>query len=250
MAISIRGGSPGTTFTTANPTSLTLNGARQPNAGDLVVAIHFNDFYGLAAMPTPTFNGSTTGVTSITGTGLPADGGTNFGHIKAWWWAAGSTADVTISATESAPGDEDKGIIGYVLSGADTTTPIDAAAGNFESSSATANQVAPSVSPATSDAFLICHTNNGGGGNTGPITSFPAGMTSQYDVNGGGMRFAGATQQLVSSGATGTKAFVATGSGFWVTCSIAIKTAAAGGSVIVPQIVVAPPAALVRASTW
>lgn len=233
MAIAIRGTTPGTTITVSNPVSLTLNGARQPNAGDVLVIIYCNDFYALSNMPTPTVAGSTSGVTAITGG--EADGGTNLAHIKSFTYVVGSTGDLTVSATESPGGDEEKALAVYVLSGVDTTTPIDVA-GNALDGGATHD--APSVSPTSTDAFLICHTNTGGGASSASYTP-PSGMTEVYDTVVGGMSMSGATLQLSASGATGIKAFDPIDDvGAAAEVSIAVKTAAAGGPTLMPRAVI------------
>lgn len=232
MAIAIRGGSPATSSTTTATVSVTLTGTRQPQSGDVLCIIHCNDFYTLGAMTTPTVGGSTSGVTAITGTGLPADGGTDFAHAKPYYYVVGSTGDLTVSETETGAGDEEKGLAVFVLSGVDNGTPIDVAVGAFDSSNtSTTAHICPSVSPSSSDAFLICHVNDGGGADSGPVTAYPSGMTSAYDVDAGGMSFAGATQQLAASGATGTRTFTETlTQRNYTALTIAFKTAAAGAA--------------------
>lgn len=226
MAIAIRGTTPATTITTSNPMSLTLTGARQPNAGDVLLIIHGNDFYALSNMPTPTVGGSTTGVNAVSGGS--SDAGTNHGHIKAYTYVVGSTGDLTVSVTETGAGDEDKCLAVYVLSGVDTSTPTDGAAGNFNISATTTHD-APSVSPGTSNAFLICHDNSGGGSSASSYTP-PSGMTETYDAQVGGISHTGATLQLSASGATGTKTFTPSGSVEYATITVAMRTASAGAA--------------------
>jgi hypothetical protein len=239
VAIAIRGTTPATTTSTGNPISLTLTGARQPSAGDVLLIIHSNDFYAATNMPTPTVGGSTSGVNAVSGGS--ADAGTNHAHIKAYTFNVGSTGDLTVSVTETGSADEDKGLTVYVLSGVDTATPVDAAAGNFNTSATTVHD-APSVSPTSSDAFLVCHDNSGGGSST-PSYTPPSGMTEQYDSQVGGFSMTGATLQLSSSGATGTKTFTPAGSVEYGTVSIALKTASGGGSAATPGPLVVTPSA-------
>lgn len=246
MAIAIRGGTPLTVITTSNPISATLTGTRQPQSGDLLLIIHGNDFYALSNMPTPTVGGSTSGVNPVSGGS--ADAGTNHGHIKAYTYVVGSTGDLTVSVTETGVGDEDKCLDVYVLSGADTSTPTDGAAGTFNISATTTHD-APSVSPSSSDAYLVCHDNSGGGSSASSYTP-PSGMTEQYDAQVGGISHTGATLQLSASGATGTKTFTPSGSVEYATVSIAVKSAAAGAATPAPQPIVAPTPAAIRASTW
>ena len=182
MAIAIRGSTPAIAHGAADPQSVTLTGTRQPQTDDLLVIIHANDFYALSNMPTPTVGGSTTGVTTI----VDSDSGTNDAHAKCWRYVVPSTGDLTVAVDETGAADEDKALIVYVLSGADTANPIDASGQQVDTGSTT--HICPSVSPPSSDAFLICHTNTGTGAATSSYTQ-PSGMTETYDlvVASGGM---------------------------------------------------------------
>jgi hypothetical protein len=221
--IFIRGGTPVTAIVTVtNPISVTLTGSTQPQAGDVLLIIHGNDFYTASAMPTPTVGGSTSGVTPVTNGS--ADAGTNLAHIKSYYYVVGSTGDLTVSVTETGLGDEEKSLDVYVLSGVDTTTPIDIAATSTGTTST--SQVAPSISPTRADSYLICHVNTGGAGVSSTYTP-PAGMTETYDtVVAATYEAAGAVLQLSASGATGTKTFTATGSNPYASLSVAMKSAA------------------------
>lgn len=242
MAVTIRGTTPLTIGQATDPTSLTLTGTRQPNTNDVLAIVHCNDFYNLADMPTPTVGGSTTGVTSIT----TADQGANEGHIKAWYFVVTATGDLTVAVDEAGPADEEKGLCVYVLVGVDTASPIDGAAGAF--GAASSSHVAPSISPASTNAFMICHVNTGGGAPGGAYTP-PGSMTETYDfIVGGAMSVGGATEQLAASGATGTRTFTAGTAAGWVALSMAFKTAGgAAASASTPAIVVPKLAALQRA---
>jgi len=227
MAIAIRGTTPLTTgVVTSDPISVTLDSARQPNAGDVLVIIHCNNFYNVSNMVTPTVAGSSTGVTAITGgaaTGTTAD----TGGIKSYTYVVGSTGDLTVAEDETGAANEEKLLAVYVLSGVDTATPVDIA-GNFNGAPSGGLYVCPSVSPTSSDAFLICHYNTCGGAASG-LSDPPSGMTEQYDAAVGGMSTAGASVQLVTSGATGTKLFDPVDSpvGDTVGISVAVKTGGA-----------------------
>lgn len=227
MTITPRGGGPLVVATTANPVSGTLTGAQQPQSGDLLVIIHGNDYYAITDMPTPTVGGSTSGVGAISnGT---ADAGSLFAHIKSYTYVVGSTGDLTVSVTESGLGDEEKVLTVYVLSGADTATPVDIAGNNATTTPGTSH-VCPSVNATTSDGFMILHTNDGNGSNGGPY-SWPGGTTEQYDGNvASSMSYTGATEQLASSGATGTRTATGTGGSSYAAVTIVIRTAAAGGT--------------------
>lgn len=232
MAIAIRGTTPATAGTASNPVSVTLNGTRQPNTDDVLVIVHSNDFYTFANMATPTVGGSTTGVTAL----ASLDGGDNQGHFKAYTYVVASTGDLTVSATETGSADEEKGLAVYVLSGVDTASPVDGSPAT--SSGGTSTPVAPSVSPTSTDAFLICHTNSGPS-NPGGYTP-PSGMTDDYDVLvGSAFGMSGASLQLSASGATGTKTFTAVNSHGWLTLSVAIKTGTAGPApTVMPRAVI------------
>jgi hypothetical protein len=227
--IAIRGGSPTTSIVTVtNPVTVTLTGTRQPQAGDVLLIIHGNDFYTASAMPTPTVGGSTTGVTPVTNGS--ADAGTNLAHIKSYYYVVGSTGDLTVSVTETGLGDEEKSLDVYVLSGVDTTTPIDVAATSTGTTST--SQVAPSISPAGANSYLICHVNTGGAGVASTYTP-PAGMTETYDtVVAATYEATGAVLQLTGPGATGTKTFTATGSNPWAALSVAVRTATGGTTLV------------------
>lgn len=228
MAIAIRGTTPAVATSGTATVATTLSGTRQPQAGDLLVIIHFNDYYTLAAMPTPTVGGSTSGVTAITnGT---VDGGANIGHIKSYTYAVGSTGDLTVSVTETGAGDEEKGLVVYVLSGADTAAPISGgsagAAGTFDTNSL-ASHVLTGVTPAEADAFLIGHDSSG-------TSSTPSGYTTpgteQYDGTFAGfLSYCGWTEQLSASGATGTRTVTPGTSCPFHGLVVTIKTASGGG---------------------
>src|SRR5512144_1541976 len=232
MAIAIRGTTPGVTMTTSNPVSLTLTGTRQPNAGDLLVIIYANDYFALSNMATtPTVGGSTTGVNAITNGTL--DGGTNLGHIKCYTYAVGSTADLTVSATETGFADEEKLLVVYVLSGADTGSPISggsAGAAGTGNATPSTSHVLTGVTPSDTNAFLIGHDGSAGGNAGGPYTT-PG--SEAYDSSNAFFSYCGWTEQLSASGATGTRTVTSTGSVVSYGMVLAIKTAAAGGDATV-----------------
>jgi hypothetical protein len=229
--IAIRGGTSASNEASgAALPSVTLTGARQPQAGDRLIIFHQNNFYLLSNMSTPTVGGSSTGVTAITnGT---ADAGTNGAHIKSYTYNVGSTGDLTVAAVETGAADEEKVLAVYVLKNVDQTTAIDVAA-NATATSDPDSQDAPSVSPASANAFLICAVNTGGGTDSGAYLP-PPGMDEMYDLHpAGAMAASGAVVQLQASGATGAKLFdPTTGSQPYAAISIAVKTASAGGATV------------------
>ena len=225
MAVAIRGTTPATTAVTSDPMSVSLTGSRQPQTDDVLIIIHCNDFYALSNMPTPTVGGSSSGVTTI----VNADAGTDSAHIKSWYYVVGSTGDLTVAVDETGAGDEEKGLAVYVLDGVDTATPIDTSGSAINTGGTT--HIAPSVSPTSSDAFLICHASVGGGAGPASYTS-PGGMTEAYDVAITAFCMTGATQQLAASGATGTRTFTPiTSVANNAEISIAVKTSSAAAAV-------------------
>lgn len=227
MAVGIRGTTPASAGANTPPSvSLTSASGRQPATDDVLLIIAGNDWDTLADIGTPTVGGSTSGVNAVTNGS--ADGGQFFAHCKAWTkviTAGGS--DLTVAwGTDGGVTDEEKCIDVYVLTGADTTAPIDIAGGNFNSTGSTSH-VAPSVN-ATVAGLLICHVNDGNGASSGASTP-PSGMTEQYDsVVSGSMAHSGATVQLGATGATGTKTFAKAGNATYAALSIVIKPASGG----------------------
>lgn len=245
MAVGIRGGSPLVTGSTGDPTSQTLTGTRQPNNGDVLLIIACNDFYVVSNITTPTVGGSTTGVTAVPG--ASGDGGTDAGHAVAWYYVVTATGDLVVAEDEGGAGDEEKGLISYVLTGADTANPIDIAGATFSAVPSTSH-TCPSVNANTA-GFMIGHTNSGGGSSAGAYTP-PGSMTEQYDqVVGGAMSMTGATEQLAASGATGTRVFTA-GNTTSVGLSIVIRAAGGGATVNPTQPIVVPRLATIQRAVW
>ena len=220
--IAMRGGAPAlTTIVTSNPISVTLTGSQQPQTNDVLVIIHYNDFFLFTDMPTPTVAGSTTGVNAISGGS--ADGGSNLAHIKTYTYVVGSTGDLTVSVTETGTANEDKALAVYVLSGVNTASPVDAAQGTI-SAGLEDPWVCTGLTATENDDYLIGHVNSGGGTDQHPTTP-PGGMTETYDQFSAFMNDDGVVQQLSASGATGTRSFDPAGSANWAGVLIAMRTA-------------------------
>lgn len=194
--------------------------------GDLVIVVHGNNFYALSNMPTPTATGGPTLLNIV-----DADGGTNFGHLRCWWYVANTSGAQTVSVTETGAHDEEKSMAVYVLSGADTSSPVDGTASNFDSGTGSA-PVCSSISPATATALAFNAINNGGP--TAPTSYTPPGaVTEQYDVGVGGLRAAGGTDQLSASGPTGAFNWTTVGPDRpWASVTFAIKSATGAASVV------------------
>lgn len=217
MSIGIRTSATGTDSGVTPTVAATTDAS--PLAGDLALIIHCNDFYALSNMPAPTGT-NLSALTAIPG--ATADGGANLAHIKCYWATVSANGAASASVTETGAHDEEKGMAIVVLSGADTTTPIDDATNASGASSA--NNVAPSAGPATATAFLICYTSSGGGAGAASYTP-PAGMAELFELHVGGLSGTLATVQLIASGATGTQTFTAGSAIPWGAISIAIRTA-------------------------
>lgn len=244
MAIAVRSVTVGTNDGSSATVSATTPSTTQ--VGDLLVIGHSNDFYTLAAMPSPTCTGSPTLTAITSGT---ADGGTNEGHIKTYWAVSNTGGANTVTVTETGTHDEEKAMTVYVLTGADTTTPIDAAA-NLNGTPANDSQNCPSATASTSDAYMICFNNSGPSGNS--AYGSPGSMTEQYEIHIGGMSGVGATEQLAASGATGTRTFTCVPGNniFWVAVTVAIRTASGGSAAVPRSPLVAPSRAAIQAGSW
>jgi hypothetical protein len=198
---------------------------------DVLVCFGGNDWYTAAGMGAPT---GTAGTWTLEATG---DNGSNTAHIKAFTRAVtvGGAQTVTVSPIP----DEEVYNSTIVLTGADTSAPADGAAGG--NGAASTSHVAPSVSPATSDALLLCGAQSVGGGSGSAYTP-PSGMTERTDVKDG--TFAAqsvASLVLAASGATGTKTFTFSQSQAYATASVAVQgaSATASGSSGMPRPMVA-----------
>ena len=220
------------TTSTNNGSSATISvtTSESPTAtqvGDLVLVIHSNDFYTLANMPTPTATGSPT-LTNI----VDADGGTNQGHIRCWWYRANTGGAQTVSVTETGAHDEEKFMAVYVLAGADTSaTPIDGTPATNSSSTQQTSQVCNSITTANTDS-LCFQALCAGSGVAAPSYTPPGGTTKQYDEHVGGGSHGGGTIQLVASGATGTFTWTIPPSGTpYASATFAVKNGTAAAPV-------------------
>jgi len=194
------------------------------SVGDLLLIILSNDYYLLADMG---LNSITPTATATEILNFDTNGGTNQPHIKAWWAPVTTAGAVTVTAT-TGHNDEERGLVVYILSGANTSTPIDGAANSGAVTSAQ-NAVAPAVSPSASTDLLICHVQTDGAG-FGTVYTPPGSMTSRYNITDGTfMRVVGATEQLAASGSTGTRTFTGDHTNGWVAASVAIQASAGGG---------------------
>jgi hypothetical protein len=214
---------------TTNPgsaTSVTVNtpasGGGAAVTGDLLLAFHYNDFYNLSTMNTPT--GGPGGWTQIlAGT---ADAGAASGHIKPWWAVAATGGTQSVTFSESGSADEEKAGIVCVIGGADTTTPVDDAAAAFSATGVTTWTVGP-VSPTSSDALLIAVWGAGSGANSDTFSGLTGGAMTEYAQfhDGAGDGIIG-TETLTASGSTGTRSVTPASSTAFASSLVAVKAAA------------------------
>lgn len=220
MAITIRQVATNTNDGSSATISVTTDAS--PQVGDVLLVIHSNNFYDLADMPTPTVSPTSNALAAVVnGT---ADAGANSAHIKTYTVEVNVGGAQTLSVTELEDANEEKALVAYVLGGVNVATPTDGAA-NATDAGGSANQVAPSVSPGTTDALLVCVIQSGGGSSTASYTT-PGGMTERYEHHVGGLSGVGATEQLATSGATGTRTFVAASATPWAAVSVAVRAEA------------------------
>lgn len=233
MTVGIRGTTPAThTLAGVSGTALTvtLTGTRQPQAGDLLLIFHGNNFFALTNMPTPSVGGSTSGVTLQ----ATCDAGTNFSHVKAYTYVVASTGDRTVTVTETGTGDEERMLVVYVLSGADTTSPIDGTPSTAFSTTAGTSRVLTSVTTTASDSMLFAHVGHGPSAGGTSVTPPSAPWVEDYDVDvsgGSAFRSSGGHEQLSAAGATGTRTFTQVGgSSEWGSVMLAVEASSGGAT--------------------
>jgi hypothetical protein len=190
-------------------------------AGDVLVL----DVFGFATMGTPS------GASDVTWSEELAAGATGpFGDACYHKKFVGVAPDASLADFTIANGKSDTYY--YVLtsvSGADTTTPVDAKAITGDDYP-TSGPVSPTISPTGSDSLLLCAAGVFPYSDTALITGAPSGMTLRQEADDW-ETFGVATLGLSASGATGTKTWGYSGTTdkAWICSSIAIKAAAGGG---------------------
>ena len=204
--------------------TITATFGAAPTSGNLLVACLFGYAEQLSHLAAPA-----TGLTWTERDTESDAGSTRFGKV----WTA--TADGALSSFvfRNTNGAYDYlGLVIIEVSGHDTSTPIDAiASGKSASSDTTAD--CPSISPTGSDSLLIGFACHNGFTAAARTCSWSAGTeradfqrADQYD------NYTAMTQALAASGATGTRTSTVSGGGEggWLTFSVAVKSAAGGGS--------------------
>jgi hypothetical protein len=219
MAITVNSVTTNLIAATSSSISVTTPAA---SVGDLLVIILSNDYYDLADMSLTSITPTAT-ATEMTSFG--SDGGAGSQpNIKGWWAPVVSAGAVTVIA-DTGHSDEEKVLAVYLLSGADTTSPVDDSTSIGAIASGT-DLSAPSVSPATATALLICHLQTDGiTAAPGSTLTPPGTMSNAYNLTDGTfMRAIGASQLLSASGATGTRTWTGTRAGVnYTAASVAIK---------------------------
>jgi hypothetical protein len=189
---------------------------------DILICFSASDFYLASDMVAPTGTSGTWTQVATT-----ADLGTNNSHMKVWWRkvTAGGAQTVTVSPHP----DEDLWNTTYVITGADTTSPIDDAVSAATDPGASANHVCPAVSPTTSDALLLTGLYT----QVFSLTNYtaPSGITKQNEDDNSSTGASG-SKALTSSGSTGTFTWVADIINCkFVSCTVAVKGASAATSI-------------------
>lgn len=185
--------------------------------GDLLTAVCFADPDG-AAVTAPA------GWTQIGSTYSPASIGFGSAYRKV---ASGEGTSYVFTGS----GASTNQVMMMASFGHDTTTPYDVVP-TWNSGAASLSHVAPSISPAGSDSFLVCAFYVLVQGSGGAYTP-PASMTERVDAAAGSwIATCLDTQTLSASGATGTRTATCTDNRTFIGMSLAIKSATVGGPIV------------------
>ena len=217
MAISVR--SVTTDMVGGASVSVTTPSAQ---TGDLIVVILSSDFYDTSAFQIDSITPSVTlnAVAGLTVSNSDA-------NIKVWWGVAGSNTTYAVQGS-TGHSDEEKAIAVYLLSGADTSSPIDGT--NTATFASNGNVTVPAISPSSSNAFMLVHVQQQGAGNDN-VYGLPGTLSQQYsDTDGTFSRILGASRQLSASGSTGTFTITQSRTDVkWGLSVFGVKTASGGG---------------------
>lgn len=145
-------------------------------------------------------------------------------------WTA--VADASITSFTIANGLSDQiGAVLVAVSGADTTSPVDASAIDSAVFSSVLDPTCPSVSPTGTDSLLLCGVGVWPAQDDTSSFTPPSGMTELKDFSDWDS-YSVASVALSASGATGTKVFTEapglSGGDAWIAASIAIKSSSSG----------------------
>jgi len=223
MAITVKSVSTNKLSNGTGPNTISVT-TPSASVGDLLVIIVSNDFYTQAAIGLDSITPTAT-ATNITN--FDSDAGSNKPHIKGWWAPVTTAGAVTVVGNTGHP-DEEKALVVYILSGADTTAPIDDSA-HTSTVTNSSSLIAPSVSPAGTTDLLISYIQTDGS-NSNPTATAPGGMSNTYSLDEGGVAQAfGGSELLSASGATGTRTWAYASTTGYISATLAIKTATGGG---------------------
>lgn len=193
------------TASTTSGTALTITAPSSATSGDLLILA-----VGTAASKALT----ATGWTSIT-----SKAGSFVDHeIEMFWRTHNGSSDYTVSWSGSCAA---VGTIALVT-GADTSSPVDVSATYTSGFTSSTAQTAPTVTTTVADTLLLnfyCCSQN--------ATWSPASSQTEVSDVTDGLSFAAELTKLAvaSSGATGTKTSTCTATAIWVSMSVAIKPA-------------------------
>jgi hypothetical protein len=199
---------------TSDVTLVTASGTA---VDDILVCFHGTDFSDLADLVSPT---GTSGTWTLQASG---SGGTNESHMKVWTRpvTSGGAQTVTVTGINGSTGMHQAL---YVLRGCNPADFMDGAAGS--QGGASTSHVAPSVSPGTTDAYLISAAQAHDPGNY----TAPGSMLERTETDGAFSTMTTATETLSASGATGTRTFTFSASSSYASASIAAKGTAIASS--------------------
>jgi len=205
----------------ATNNSVTLTLGTNTSAGDLLLIFNHNDWYNAASIPNPTSSQTLSNLTLQ----ATADSGTNSPHIK--FWTAFTTVNGVQTVTGAPVSDEEITFHVIVIDGK-TVNSFDFLDGSTATNSGTSSilHVAPSVSSTTINSLLVSAVGSASTAGAAANYTSPAGMIEQTDVREPSFQALGsiASEQLVTSGATGTKTFTLNGTAqAFAAISVAIK---------------------------
>lgn len=199
----------------ASNANVTLTTSATTLVDDILVVFHANNFYTAAQLLTPT---GTAGTWNLEATG---DNGSNSAHLKIWTRKVTVGGAQTVTVAQAV--DEEHSIHLLVISGADTATWVDSAAGGNGASSAT--QVAPSVNPTLTNDLLIVGALSILVGNYTIPSTFGMTILNEFDL-ASFFTSVVAAEVRGNASATGTRTFTTTVAAAYASGSIVIKAPA------------------------
>jgi hypothetical protein len=204
----------------ASGANVTVTTSANVAVGDLLICFHGNEWGTQVGMTTPTGTSGTWTLQASDNRGATQDNA----HLKVWTRLV--TAGGAQTVTCNTHGGADVFVRVVVVRG-DTlhSSWFDGAAGggNGGGTGTDTAHICPSVTVAGSDDLLICAALAASGGAVN--YSAPSGMSALAEVDTSYGTLGTFTQELSSSGATGTRTATASVARIWATASIAIRGA-------------------------